>query len=130
MSKYDAKTEAVKCCGVAAPRWMVESLTAALQRAFEAGQATQDSLREALGVARETLESLRRRARDPMKSWDAGRCIESDRVEEDCDEALEKISAALSATPREPVTEGAKARNLCSYCGHPANSATCQRSHP
>lgn len=41
------------------------------------------SSRSAVATMRETLESLRRRAPHPMKSWDSGRVIDAHAVEDD-----------------------------------------------
>ena len=30
----------------------------------------------------------------------------------------------------EPATDPIPGRDLCDYCGHPKNSATCQKAHP
>jgi hypothetical protein len=56
-----------------------------------AGKGASDSM---LTVAVEALTYLRRMAADPMKSWDAGRVIDAQRVDEICEEALEKLQGA------------------------------------
>lgn len=45
-------------------------------------------------AAIEALEALRRMASDPMKSWDSGRVIDAQRVDELCEDALTALRAA------------------------------------
>ena len=40
------------------------------------------------------LRTLRRMAADPMESWDSGLVIDAKRVDEMCEEALEKLGVA------------------------------------
>ena len=44
-----------------------------------------------LAVALEALRILLKKSKDPMRSWDAGRCLEAEQVEYICEEAIDKI---------------------------------------
>jgi hypothetical protein len=54
--------------------------------------------RSALAAVREAFLSLRRMAAKPMKSWDAGECIDAQRVDETAEEALDALAALTPAT--------------------------------
>ena len=61
-----------------------------------------------IATAIETLETLRRMAADPMKSWDSGRVIDAQRVDELCEDALSMLRPA-DPTGAEP--------GPCERCG-------------
>jgi DNA repair exonuclease SbcCD ATPase subunit len=63
-----------------------------------------------LTVAREALETLRRMAANPMKSWDAGHVIDAQRVDEIAEEALEAIAPTPTRTASAP-------QPTCETCG-------------
>lgn len=91
---------------LAASRSESEALRADLDSAtvlYAQARAESEALRAKLVAARDVLEGLRHRARNPMRSWDSGRVIDAGHVEDDCDDAIAAINSA--APGREPMLE-------------------------
>jgi hypothetical protein len=78
-----------------------------------------------LTVAREALETLRRMAAKPMKSWDAGHVIDARRADEIAEEALEALTPTPTRTGLDEVTEADDECVRCIACRKCVGACDC-----